>query len=503
MSGWRYLALALTLLVGCGGAGDRTASEGEAASVCVVNCPIGPGQAISVTGEYVDGVTATSAVVHFTITPANVGATVVVDSRSVASTVGATTRAVTVSGLEPGAAHSVGVYANGLRWSGAFETPLPAPGPTTPQGMYPRLARSQDGFTTYLLLNEPPNDVRLLRSTDGGATWATVSGPPVPGLYPGTSGPLAVTNECCGTVFDWSAPDGTERLIVAAVVTGWSTFHPNTTEVWISDPLQPGPSPAPPTWSTPKSVLVATAAPYAAWEPEFVVDEYGDLEAFYSYEIPAAPGSSDLAQQIVMKTWSNGTWSAPVVVVDTVAGDRPGMANVRRMPDGAYAMSYEICGRPVGPTDCAVHVRGSWDGRYWGDALARSNVATDPSGAWFAHAPTLASTPDGLLLVGEEVWTPSPTAGAVRDEAATGRTMFRLLGSDVSMTWGRTAAPVSIVVPPAPVGVPFPPANLCTNYSSSLLLSPDAAQVLEAATAWVTPAGAPPYCAPVLGVAGL
>jgi hypothetical protein len=68
---------------------------------------------------------------------------------------------------------------------------------------------------------------------------------------------------------------------------------------------------------------------------------------------------------------------------------RPGMANVRRLPNGRYLMSYELCGSGL-PDSCAVHYRTSADGWRWGDPADPGTVPETVDGKRLFHAPTIA-----------------------------------------------------------------------------------------------------------------
>jgi hypothetical protein len=204
------------------------------------------------------------------------------------------------------------------------------------------------------------------------------------------------------------------------------------------------------------------------WEPEFLVSGDGALVCIYSDE--TEPGKS---QVLKLTATADGTnWSAPeVVVAGAAASDRPGMAVVRRLPSGRYAMSFELCS--TARLDCAARLLISDDGLHWG---ALGSIGTRPqtaAGQYFRHAPTIAWSPSTasahgvVALIGQIVG--SDLAGA--DLSGNGRVM--LVNDDVERggDWRAVAAPIG----PASAPTVTDP---CRNYSTPLLPSTDGAQIL-------------------------
>ncbi|MEV6130315.1 sialidase family protein [Streptomyces violaceusniger] len=222
------------------------------------------------------------------------------------------------------------------------------------------------------------------------------------------------------------------------------------------------------TWSYLSTVATATDA-NGLWEPEFSIDADGNLVCHYSDETD--PNHSQ--KLVAVRSRDGVSWDG---LHDTVAGaptsDRPGMAVVRKLPDGKYVMTYEICSKDP-KFSCVVHVRTSSDGWDWGDP---ANLGTRPEtadGKYFRHAPTLAWAPeDGnpqgkLLLVGQVMYN----ADGSKAEGS-GRTVW-------TNSKGGEGAWKEI---PAPVTVKSDKIDFCPNYSSSLLPSADGHQLLEIAT---------------------
>lgn len=208
------------------------------------------------------------------------------------------------------------------------------------------------------------------------------------------------------------------------------------------------------------------------WEAEFGVDAAGQLVVYYSTEEHKAEGYN---QALAHKTSADGgrTWGPETLDVGRPDGAlRPGMAVVRRLPDGTYAMSYELCGQ-----GCDAYLRRSPDGTHWGDPAALGTRIESTEGHHFAHAPTLAwaplpGQPQGrLLAVGQLLLNNADNAVA----PASGR-VYMLNDHDGQGPWTEV---------PAPVPVPDAKDNPCPNYSSQLVPGADGLTVLEVALNFV------------------
>ena len=204
------------------------------------------------------------------------------------------------------------------------------------------------------------------------------------------------------------------------------------------------------------------------WEPELLVAADGSLACIYSDET-----DSGMSQVLKLTATVDGVaWSAPqVIVAGPLSTDRPGMAVVRKLPSGRYAMSFENCS--TARLDCSVRVKLSDDGLHWG---ALGTLGTRPqtaAGQYFRHAPTLAWTamagqPRGVLaLIGQIVSADSASV----DVSATGRVVFVNDSGDGSGDWRMVPAPIGLASAPLVT-------NWCQNYSTPLLPSTDGARVL-------------------------
>jgi hypothetical protein len=338
--------------------------------------------------------------------------------------------------------------------------PLSTPPQLLAGGLYPRAILASNGAIYASLVTGQPNGVfggSIFESTDDGLTFTRVGG---------IDDHLLDTGNCCATLYELphalgALPAGT--LLWATSVGQNSPTNHMSIVMWASTDHGR-------TW-TRQSTIVTASVPRTCggtscglWEPELVMLEDGTLVCHFSDETSAAH-----SQYLVERRTSDGvTWSASTATVAPSAeAARPGMANVRRMPSGAYVMSYEVCGTDA----CNVHVRTSADGWNWGDPNDIGPIPRTVDGRFFRHAPTLAFDPTlgangRFFLVGQLA------IGGGADENGS-----IVLANSESAThgWYELAAPV-----------PVPDAydNFCPNYSSPLLPLDHGAAVLEIATRW-------------------
>lgn len=213
---------------------------------------------------------------------------------------------------------------------------------------------------------------------------------------------------------------------------------------------------------------IVGAAGSGVWEPEFLVAGDGALACIYSDE--TEPGKSQVLK--LTATRDGTTWSTPeLIVAGAAASDRPGMAIVRRLPSGRYAMSFELCS--TARLDCAARLLLSDDGLHWGAAGSFGTRPQTAAGQYFRHAPTIAwsarpgSAPGALALIGQIL--ASDVSGA--DLSGNGRTM--LVSDDVEGggSWHVATAPIGPASAPSVT-------DFCRNYSTPLLPSTDGVQIL-------------------------
>ncbi len=336
----------------------------------------------------------------------------------------------------------------------AAQTALPLNRPT----YYPRVIRLAHGSAKGRLLAsfDVGKAGAIYESPDNGRTWqpvaeVTETTPPrscCSGLWE-VPQPLGAT--AAGTLF-WATSVGTDQ----------GGRGPCSIRLYRS--LDGGRSWA--YFSTPVSGFIGL------WEPEFNVDAQGRLVVYYSSEERKAAGYN---QMLAHKVSADGglTWGEEVLDVGLNDGrQRPGMPIVRRLPDGRYLMSYEICG-----LGCDAYVRTSPDGVRWGNLVDPGTRVESTAGHHFAHAPTVAwapqkGNPNGqLLLIGQLLLNNADNAVA----ADNGR-VYMVNAQNGAGPWTEV---------PAPVPVPDAKDNPCPNYSSQLLPAADGLTVLEVALRFV------------------
>lgn len=325
---------------------------------------------------------------------------------------------------------------------------------TTQDSFYPRLIRlaASSGANGRLLASHDLGGSQSLiyESTNQGASWAQVGSITVPEPW-----------HCCSTL--WEVPQ--QLGATAAGTLFWATTGRNgssyTLRVYRSTDVGR-------TW-----VLhsVAATGGTGIWEPEFIVDSAGRLLMFYSSEEYKASGYNQLLAHKV-STDGGLTWSGDTIDVGISDGGdlRPGMAVVRRLPNGSYVMSYEICGS----RGCDVYLRSSSNGSSWGTASNMGTRVESTAGHHFSNTPTITWMNDGspqgrLLLIGQMLRRNSDNS---LDEDATGRVyMFNTAGG--TGAWTEAATPLATPV--------YTGGDACTNYSSQLLASADNSRVLQLA----------------------
>ncbi|MEV0096314.1 sialidase family protein [Streptomyces sp. NPDC050738] len=296
-------------------------------------------------------------------------------------------------------------------------------------------------------------------STDGGATFREV----------GTvRDPEAAAGQglCCGTLYE--LPQQIDSLPAGTLLWSSSTGQDEANRrmalrVFASTDTGR-------TWNY-LSTIATAPNDKGLWEPEFSVDATGALVAHYSDETDPAHSQ----KLVAARTYDGLTWSGHHdTIASTLASDRPGMAVVRRIGDGSYVMSYEICSA-AGQYVCVVHYRTSADGWNWGDPAHLGFRPETADGKYFKHAPNLAWAPEAgnpkgrLFLIGQVMYNRDGSKAA-----GSGRTAW-VNSNGGAGSWREISAPVA---------VESTVVDYCPNYSSSLLPSTDGTGLLEIATDW-------------------
>ncbi|OKJ74762.1 RICIN domain-containing protein [Streptomyces sp. CB02460] len=334
-------------------------------------------------------------------------------------------------------------------------------------GLYPRAIRLEHSgaangrvLASVVSFNGNNGIGAIHESTDGGATFRQVGSV----ADPESSGGQGL---CCSTLFELPRQVGSlapGTLLWAASSGADEQNRRMALRVWRSNDVGR-------TWSY-LSTCASANGTGGLWEPEFSVAADGALVCHYADETDPAH-SQKLA---AARSYDGVTWQDRR---NTVAGswqpDRPGMPMVRRLPNGTYFMSYEIC-NPGGQYQCVVHYRTSADGWNWGDPASLGYRPETVDGKYFRAAPTIAWAPapggganGRLLLIGQQLLNRDGTPAA-----DSGRTILANTENGTG-PWYEIEAPVKVAAPTA---------TYCPNYSSPLLPSADGRTVLEIATDW-------------------
>ncbi|MGW2836620.1 RICIN domain-containing protein [Streptomyces sp. NPDC001493] len=334
-------------------------------------------------------------------------------------------------------------------------------------GLYPRAIRLEHSgaangrVLASVVAFDGSNGIGAIHeSTDAGATFRQVGR---------IADPESANGQglCCSTLFELpqqvgSLPAGT--LLWASSAGQDEANRRMDLRVWRSNDVGR-------TWSYLSSCATATGTS-GLWEPEFSVAADGALVCHYSDETDPAHSQ----KLVAVRSYDGIHWQDRR---DTVASawqpDRPGMPVVRRLPNGTYLMSYEIC-NPGGQYQCVVHYRTSPDGWDWGSPTFLGYRPETVDGKYFRAAPTIAwapapgGGPNGrILLVGQQLLNRDGTPAA-----DSGRTILANTENGTG-PWYEIEAPVRVASPTA---------TYCPNYSSPLLPSADGRTVLQIATDW-------------------
>lgn len=294
----------------------------------------------------------------------------------------------------------------------------------------------------------------IMESVDGGVTFdhvGTVTDPE------GADG----RGMCCGTLFELPSavgdmPAGT--LLWGATV-GYKVPEADRhtkQRLWISRDLGR-------TWTF-RSDIYTSPNQYNGWEPDFSVSSDGQLVAHFSDESDKPAHDQKLVR---MRSVDGVTWTDYTETVKNADFYvRPGMAGVRKLPDGRYFMVYEVCN--LDEPMCSVYFRYSADGWDYGDPVDLGTSVRTADGKWVRHTPTVTVTPQGTIVLAAEMLVNADGSKAE--------------GNGKTLLVNEKAGEGAWREMPAPVQVPSPDNHGCMNFSPSLLASPDGASVLEVAT---------------------
>lgn len=332
---------------------------------------------------------------------------------------------------------------------------------------YPRLVRlAHSGAANGRILASVSGDVSpghnaglIFESTDDGKSFQKIADVRD---VPETDG----TGVCCGSLYELprkvgSMPAGTLLRAATVGATAPAAERKVRQRVWRSDDHGR-------TWRHLSDMAVAPNHE-GAWEPELSVTEDGRLAGYYSDE----SDKDEHSQKLVKVISSDGVeWSRPEdLIIHKRQSVRPGMAIVRKLPNGTYFMAYEVCNIDT-TFQCSVYFRKSSDGWDWGDPTDPGTEVRTAKGRYALHTPNVAWSPgpgpDGTVLLVSEMLVEKD--GSLAPGNAKTILTNQRLGKG---PWHEMEAPVRVD------GVND---SGCENFSPSLLPSTDGTKVLEMST---------------------
>ena len=317
---------------------------------------------------------------------------------------------------------------------------------------YPRVLRLADGIILAGVNTIVGGDGVgvVLASVNDGRTFrriATIADPA------GAGG----AQECCASLYELPSAVGGFPAGTVLWVAGFGYGRrPVRIRLWAS--LNHGW-----TWRYVSDIAVAgDAAPL--WEPSLSVAADGELVAFYSDETDKSRHDQKIVQ---LRSADAIHWTGYTETVATAhRPDRPGMAQVIRLANGSYFMTYEICDNDLKHL-CSSYYRESPDGWNFGDPRNLGTVIRTADGKYFRHTPSVALSPTGTILLISEMVVNADGRAAPEDGEV-------LLGNDHD-----GAGPWYEL--PAPIAIPGAKNAPCRNFGSDLVPSEDGTSVLEVA----------------------
>lgn len=266
----------------------------------------------------------------------------------------------------------------------------PPPGSPVPGASYTRMIRLEhngpaNGRLLATFENFQSANVGIYESSDDGRTWAST---PVATITE------SVLPRSAGWELRWQPdifelptavgdlPAGTVMLSANAV-----RFSPTLqTQLQLYVSRDQGHS-----WQY-RSTFVTGEGDGNMWEPNIQVARDGGLVVYYSDESHRSQGFSQLLGHKV--SYDGGkTWGPQVNDAAVPDGNlRPGMAVVKRMPNGKYIMSFELVNGGAGSP---AHVKFSDDGLNWGNPADLGPPIRAASGAYLGATPYITWSPAG------------------------------------------------------------------------------------------------------------
>ncbi|MCC3373719.1 hypothetical protein [Cohnella sp. REN36] len=304
----------------------------------------------------------------------------------------------------------------GMAWSSGSVTAYAAPSGGV---WYPRLLKLSNG--DWLLSFDSNADggrvkVKVVRSTDGGATWSS----PVDAA--------ADASGDCANGQMLQLADGSIWLAYRVVVQSGSTY---STYLKVRVSTNGGSA-----WSDlPGGQIAAETANSfkGVWEPHLGLIG-STIAVMYANDSPSVTGASG-KQNLYMKTWTGSGWGSATLVSDGVAaGSRDGMPVWTRMGDGRYILVFEASDQNGYPF--VIRYKISSDGYNWSGA--RQTLYMPAKTGKKAGAPFVVKLGDGRLMASFQTDEDSPNTG---DAYSSMRTM---ISADNGASWGSKFNPYPV-----------------------------------------------------------
>lgn len=333
---------------------------------------------------------------------------------------------------------------------------------------YPRLIRLQHSgeangrvLASMTTFNGDAGFAAIHESTDDGKTWNPLSE---------IHDPEGENRKgmCCSTLYELpqqvgDMPEGTLLWAGTAGIGTDEEQRQSSLRIWRSDDHGK-------TWNFLSTMVTAPKGSPGIWEPEFSVSEQGDLIGFYSDD--SDPEHDQKMMQVRSSDGINWTDTTETIAHDTFEV-RPGMAGVRKLPDGTYLMTYEVCNlHPI--HQCTVNIRKSEDGWNYGDPRDMGVKIVNGDGRVPTHTPTITlapgPNPNGRLILGYQKLV-HPKGGVAPGNGTT--LMINDNPSDLSSGWYTI---------PSPVQIQYSRGSSCRNFSPTMLPTEDGDSVIHVTT---------------------
>lgn len=351
---------------------------------------------------------------------------------------------------------------------------------------YPRAIRvDNDGSAAQTMLatfakagHGSPGTMPIYRSTNGGTSWNQVS--TVSSNTPGWDIEAPTLFEVPRNI------SGLNQGDILAAGTAWQVGNYTAQKVEVFRSTDQGSS-----WTFLSNCTTTSGLPngwgHGIWEPSFIVTDDNQLACFISDERPA--NSSTNNQIIGYYTSSNGgvSWNSTITPAVSFPSDnlaRPGMQTFAELPNGTFAMTYEMCRDATNADNaCEVYIKFSTDGLDWGSAGTAGTLIRTSDSRELLHTPYVSwlpgGGPNGTLLVSGQRVVSGPT-GNKSVLAESGTVLFANTNLGVG-DWTEAATPVT-VNPTGGYGSGVPS---CPGYSTPAIPREDGTSYLYLAATWL------------------